>query len=94
MLMFTPTPQYGHNGVLVFADYRRELRKPHGRRAWRRLPCVPGRRARVVAGFEPKIAMLSLLHEAGSAKHELVDKVTEATSPGQAKTAPTCDRSK
>ncbi|MDR1698452.1 MAG: phosphate acetyltransferase, partial [Prevotellaceae bacterium] len=37
-----------------------------------------GQTARVLAGFEPKIGMLSFSTK-GSAKHEMVDKVVEAT---------------
>ena len=76
MLMFTPTPQYGHNGVLVFADIAVNPNPTADELA--QIAVCAGQTARVVAGFEPKIAMLSFSTK-GSAKHELVDKVTEAT---------------
>ena len=76
MLMFTPTPQYGHNGVLVFADIAVNPNPTAEELA--QIAVCAGQTARVVAGFEPKIAMLSFSSK-GSAKHELVDKVVEAT---------------
>ncbi len=76
MLMFTPTPQYGHNGVLVFADIAVNPNPTAEELA--QIAVCAGQTARVVAGFEPKIAMLSFSTK-GSAKHELVDKVVEAT---------------
>ncbi len=76
MLMFTPTPHYGHDGVLVFADVAVNPNPTAEELA--QIAVCTGQTVRTVAGFEPKIAMLSFSTK-GSAKHELVDKVTEAT---------------
>lgn len=75
-LMFTDKEEYGHNGLLLFADC-----------AVMPCPTAPelaqiaissAQSARAIAGVEPKVAMLSFSTR-GSAKHELVDKVAEAT---------------
>lgn len=75
-LMFTPAKQLGEDGFLVFADC-----------AVNPCPTAPelaqiaistAETARTIAGIEPRVAMLSFSTK-GSAKHELIDKVTEAT---------------
>lgn len=75
-LMLTPATQLGENGLLVFADC-----------AVNPCPTAPelaqiaistAETARVLGGYEPRVAMLSFSTK-GSAKHELIDKVTEAT---------------
>ena len=75
-LMITPATQLGENGLLVFADC-----------AVNPCPTAPelaqiaistAETARVLGGYEPRVAMLSFSTK-GSAKHELIDKVTEAT---------------
>jgi len=80
MLMFTPTPQYGDNGLLVVADVAVNPNPTAEELA--QIAVCTGQTARAVAGFEPKIAMLSFSTK-GSAKHELVDKVVEATKLAQ-----------
>ncbi len=74
-LMLTPAKQLGENGLLVFADC-----------AVNPCPTAPelaqiaistAETARVLGGYEPRVAMLSFSTK-GSAKHELIDKVTEA----------------
>ena len=65
-LMFTQTPQYGDNGILVFADCA-VMPNPNAEEL-----------ARNIVGVEPRVAMLSFSTK-GSASHEMVDKVVEAT---------------
>jgi len=80
MLMFTPTPQYGENGLLVVADVAVNPNPTAEELA--QIAVCTAQTARAVAGFEPKVAMLSFSTK-GSAKHELVDKVVEATKLAQ-----------
>mgnify|MGYP003608646776 CR=1 FL=1 len=75
-LMFTPTPQYGENGLLVFADCA--VNPNPSARELAEIALSTAETAKAIAGFEPRVAMLSFSSK-GSAKHELVDKVTEAT---------------
>ncbi len=75
-LMFTQTPEYGDNGLLVFADCAVHPNPTAAELA--QIAVCTGQTARTIAGFEPKIGMLSFSTK-GSAKHEMVDKVVEAT---------------
>lgn len=77
MLMITGTPQYGEDGVLVIGDIA-VTPMPDANQLAQIAVCT-AQTARSVAGFdEPRVAMLSFSTK-GSAKHEVVDKVVEAT---------------
>lgn len=76
MLMITKANEYGENGVLFFADVA-VTPNPDANQLSQIAVCTAGT-AKAIAGFEePRVAMLSFSSK-GSAKHELVDKVTEA----------------
>ena len=77
MLLVTKTPQYGEEGVLVVGDVAVTPAPDAGQLA--QIAVCTAQTARSVAGFaEPRVAMLSFSTK-GSAKHEVVDKVVEAT---------------
>jgi phosphate acetyltransferase len=76
-LMFTPTPQFGENGLLVFADCA--VNPSPSAKELAEIAISSAETTKAIAGVDPKVAMLSFSTK-GSAKHELVDKVVEATS--------------
>ncbi len=77
MLMITKQPQYGENGVLVIGDVA-VTPMPDAAQLSQIAYCT-AQTAKSVAGFtDPRVAMLSFSTK-GSAKHEVVDKVVEAT---------------
>ena len=77
MLMITQTPQFGEDGVLVVGDVA-VTPMPDAQQLAQIAVCT-AQTAKSVAGFaDPRIAMLSFSTK-GSAKHEVVDKVLEAT---------------
>ncbi len=80
-LMFLKDKNWGENGVMVFADCAVEPNPTADKLA--EIAVATGNTARVLGGFEPRIAMLSFSTK-GSAKHEMVTKVVEATAKAQA----------
>jgi len=77
MLMITDKPEYGENGVLVVGDVA-VTPMPDANQLSQIAVCT-AQTAKSVAGFEdPRVAMLSFSTK-GSASHEVVDKVVEAT---------------
>ena len=77
MLMLTQTPEFGEDGILVVGDVA-VTPMPDADQLSQIALCT-AQTARSVAGFaEPRVAMLSFSTK-GSASHEVVDKVVEAT---------------
>ena len=77
MLLVTQQPQYGEEGVLVVGDVA-VTPMPDANQLAQIAVCT-AQTAKSVAGFaDAKVAMLSFSTK-GSAKHEVVDKVVEAT---------------
>ncbi len=79
-IMKLPETLYGEDGMLVFADCAVHPNPTAPELA--QIAVMTGRTTRAIAGFEPRIAMLSFSTK-GSAKHEMVDKVVEATRLAQ-----------
>ncbi len=79
LLLFSNSP-YGENGLVLMADLAVTPNPTAQELA--EIAVNSGQTARTIGGFEPKIAMLSFSTK-GSAKHELVDKVVEATRIAQ-----------
>lgn len=75
-LMFTPSHEYGHNGLLFFGDCAVMPCPTAPELA--QIAVASARTAAAIAGIDPKVALLSFSTR-GSAKHELVNKVVEAT---------------
>ena len=77
MLLISKQAQYGENGVLVIGDVA-VTPMPDAAQLSQIAVCT-AQTAKSVAGFaDPRVAMLSFSTK-GSAKHEVVDKVIEAT---------------
>ena len=77
MLLITDKPEYGENGVLVVGDVA-VTPMPDANQLSQIAVCT-AQTAKSVAGFEdPRVAMLSFSTK-GSAKHDVVSKVVEAT---------------
>lgn len=81
MLLLTHAPECGQNGVLVVGDVA-VTPVPDANQLAQIAVCT-AQTAKAVAGIEdPKVALLSFSTK-GSAKHEVVDKVVEATKLAQ-----------
>ncbi|MBQ0085385.1 MAG: phosphate acetyltransferase [Prevotella sp.] len=77
MLLITNQPQYGENGIVVVADVAVTPMPDADQLA--QIAVCTAQTAKSVAGFtDPRVAMMSFSTK-GSAKHEVVDKVVEAT---------------
>jgi len=75
-IMMLKDKEYGENGMMVFADCAVHPNPTAQELA--EIAVATGETTKTIAGFEPRIAMLSFSTK-GSAKHEMVDKVVEAT---------------
>ena len=75
-IMILPDKSFGENGVLIYADGA--VHPNPTDRELAEIAIATAHTTRAIAGFEPRIAMLSFSTK-GSAKHELVDKVVSAT---------------
>ena len=75
MLMLTQAPECGENGVLFVGDVAVTPMPDASQLA--QIAVCTAQTAKAVAGIDPRVAMLSFSTK-GSAKHEVVDKVTEA----------------
>lgn len=81
-LMFMKDQTYGENGVMVFADCAVTPNPTAEELA--EIAIATGETAKVLGGFEPRVAMLSFSTK-GSAKHDMVTKVVTATQLAQEK---------
>jgi phosphate acetyltransferase len=75
-IMILPDKSFGANGVIIFADGAVHPNPNENELA--EIAIASAHTAKVITGFEPKIAMLSFSTK-GSASHEMVDKVINAT---------------
>ncbi len=76
-IMDVPNKQYGEDGILLFGDCAINPNPTAEQLA--AIAVSTAETAKSLLGIEPKVAMLSFSTK-GSAKHELVDKVTTATA--------------
>jgi phosphate acetyltransferase len=79
-VMGLQTEEYGENGLMIFADCA--VHPDPTPQELAEIAVATGRTTQALLGLEPRIAMLSFSTK-GSAKHEVVDKVVEATKLAQ-----------
>ena len=79
-IMILKDKEFGENGLIVFADCAVHPNPTDKELA--EIAVATGKTTKAIAGFEPRIAMLSFSTK-GSAKHEMVDKVVSATKIAQ-----------
>jgi phosphate acetyltransferase len=75
-IMILKDKEFGHEGIMVFADCA--VHPNPTAKELAEIAVATGKTTRTLVGFEPRIAMLSFSTK-GSAKHEMVEKVVEAT---------------
>ncbi|MDA3952613.1 MAG: phosphate acetyltransferase [Bacteroidales bacterium] len=75
-IMILKDKNFGEDGLIVFADCA--VHPNPTDRELAEIAVATGATTRAIAGFEPRIAMLSFSTK-GSAQHEMVDKVVNAT---------------
>jgi phosphate acetyltransferase len=79
-IMIHPDTSFGDNGVMVFADSA--VHPDPTDRELAEIAVATARTTKSILGLEPRVAMLSFSTK-GSAKHEMVDKVVNATKLAQ-----------
>ena len=75
-IMILKDKEFGHDGILVFADGAVHPNPTDKELA--EIAVATAHTAKAIVGMEPKVALLSFSTK-GSAKHEMVDKVVNAT---------------
>ena len=75
-IMILKDKEFGNDGIMVFADCA--VHPDPDERQLAEIAVATANTTRAIAGFEPKIAMLSFSTK-GSASHPMVDKVVNAT---------------
>lgn len=75
-IMIHPDKKFGENGVIIFADGA--VHPNPNEKELAEIALASANTARVICGFEPRIAMLSFSTK-GSAKHPMVDMMVNAT---------------
>jgi len=75
-IMILKDKEFGNDGMMVFADCA--VHPNPTERELAEIAVATARTTRAIAGFEPRVAMLSFSTK-GSAKHEMCDKVINAT---------------